>query len=143
MKNRKTLRRWIVLALVGAIASPGVAAAKNDPVKKAALGYVELGNAHLLYPDLVRAFIPTGSSSTLCLVTLSESNFAVRGTVVFCAPRVQDEVDGVLVTILLGEGFPPEWWDWDQDPNPELILSLTVHQQGARRYGPPAPWMGD
>jgi hypothetical protein len=79
--------------------------------------------------QVIRAFVPTRSSSRNCLATLNDTNTVAVGTVTFCALRVDQSlggVSGVLVSVF----FP-------QPPSPGLTLSVTVHQDGARRYGLP------
>ena len=79
--------------------------------------------------QVIRAFVPTRSSSQNCLATLNDTNNVAVGTVTFCALRVDQSlggVSGVLVSVF----FP-------QPPSPGLTLSVTVHQDGARRYGLP------
>ena len=79
----------------------------------------------------VRAFVPTGSLSTHCLATLSESNFAVPGISVFCAPREFQGQTGVLFSAFFPQPIPPG-----------LILSATIHQEHALRYGAPVFFCG-
>jgi hypothetical protein len=79
----------------------------------------------------VRAFVPTGSLSTNCLATLSESNQAVPGITVFCAPRVFQGQKGILFSAF----FP-------QPISSGLILSATIHQDYARGYGAPVFYPG-
>ena len=74
----------------------------------------------------VRAFVPTGSLSQHCLATLSESNFAIPGISVFCAPREFQGQQGIL----FGAFFP-------QPVPPGLILSATIYQEHAHGYGAP------
>jgi len=78
--------------------------------------------------SVVRFFILTNSSNQNCLVTLGESNYAGAGTVAFCgvrAPNISGGKPGIVVTVF----FP---WDVGSD----LVLSVTVHQNGAKGYGP-------
>ena len=80
-------------------------------------------------PSVIRAFILTGSSDPNCLVTLGESNNATAGTTVFCGvrmPSLSGGRPGIMITVL----FPAPVVD-------NLILTLTVHQNGAKRYGQP------
>jgi hypothetical protein len=93
---------------------------------------VLLTNAQVL-PDsgasVVRAFILTDSANPNCLVSLGESNNAVAGTVAFCGarqPSLYGGRPGVMITVFF--------------PGPvvgNLILTVTVHQNGARRYSQP------
>jgi hypothetical protein len=79
----------------------------------------------------VRAFVPTGSLNTNCLATLSESNNAVPGIVVFCAPREFDGQKGVLFSAFFPQPVPSG-----------LVLSATIYQQHAREYGAPVFYPG-
>ena len=93
-----------------------------------------IGTTRVLFGDsqvtknryAVRAFVPTGSSSTHCLATLSDSNFAIPGISVFCAPREFQGQNGVLFSAFYPEPIPDG-----------LILSATIYQEGARGYGAP------
>jgi hypothetical protein len=81
--------------------------------------------------NVIRAFVPTHSKSVNCLTSLNEigTNIPLPGIVVFCGEREPSgfgNVPGVLVSIF----FP-------QTPAPDLVMSVTLYQQGARRYGTP------
>ena len=64
----KETRRWaIALAVVSAITVPvayGSVAHTPNPVGR--IGYISLNETELLTPDLVRAFVPTGSKDQRC-----------------------------------------------------------------------------
>jgi hypothetical protein len=77
---------------------------------------------------LVRAFVPTGSSSPNCLATLNDTTFVVLGTQVFCAKRTSPTlgISGVLVTI-----------DYFQTVPSGYFTNFTLWQQGAIHYGQP------
>ncbi len=77
----------------------------------------------------VRAFVPTGSLHDNCLGTLAESNFAVPGISLFCAPRTFNGQNGILVSAFFSQPIPEELTDF--------LLAVTVYQEGARQYGPP------
>jgi hypothetical protein len=79
----------------------------------------------------VRAFVATGSLSDHCLATLSESNFAVPGITVFCAPREFQGQKGVLFSAFFPQPVPSG-----------LILSATVYQEHAIGYGAPVFFCG-
>lgn len=79
----------------------------------------------------VRAFVPTDSLSTHCLATLSESNFAVPGISVFCAPRELEGQQGVLFSAFFPQPIPAG-----------LVLSATIYQEHALRYGAPVFFCG-
>jgi hypothetical protein len=87
----------------------------------------------LLDPDqnfqVIRAFVPTGSTSQHCLATLNDTNFAPFGTILFCAPREPSgfgSVPGVLVSVF----FP-------EPPTIDITLTVTVYQEGSEKYGTP------
>jgi hypothetical protein len=91
---------------------------------------VNLTNAQVLPDDtaLVRAFIPTGSKTVKCLVTLNETTFVNSGTQVFCGQRTSALYGpGVLITIDYFQTSVP----------PDYGTSLTVWQEGAKYYGAP------
>ena len=78
-------------------------------------------------PDLVLVFVPTGSKSVNCLVTLNDTTFVVLGTQVFCAERTSPTLGpGVVVTI-----------DYFQNVPPGYFTDFTLLQQGATHYGQP------
>lgn len=80
-------------------------------------------------PSVVTAFILTNSADPNCLVTFGESNNAVAGTVAFCGvrtPSLYGGKPGVLVSVF----FPAPVVG-------NLILTMTVHQNGAKKYGQP------
>jgi hypothetical protein len=93
---------------------------------------VALTNTHLDPNEnnqVIRAFVPTRSNSQNCLATLNDTTDVALGTVTFCAQRVDQSlggVSGVLVSVF----FP-------QPPAPNLVLTVTIHQDGARKYGSP------
>jgi hypothetical protein len=66
----------------------------------------------------VRAFVPTGSVSQHCVATISESNFAVPGITVLCAPRDLAGQHGVLFSAFFPQPVPTG-----------LILSATLYQE--------------
>jgi hypothetical protein len=81
----------------------------------------------------IRAFVPTGSQSNKCLLTLGEFNAPLFSPTGFlgawataCAPRQLNGQNGVLISIFPGAPFPTG-----------LYVSLTVWHEGARRYGTP------
>jgi hypothetical protein len=91
---------------------------------------INLTNAQVLPEDsaLVRAFIPTGSSTQKCLVTLNETTFVSLGAQVFCGVRTSPTYGtGVLITISYFNSPVP----------PDYGTSLTLWQQGAKYYGAP------
>jgi hypothetical protein len=77
--------------------------------------------------QVIRAFVPTGTLNQNCLVTMGDTSFVALGTIVYCAPRQPAGLGkGIMVSV-----FYPE------PPPPGLTLSMTVLQQGAKRYGAP------
>jgi hypothetical protein len=81
--------------------------------------------------SVLRAFIPTGSTSVNCLVSLNEigTNAFPAGISAFCgerAPFAFGGVPGVLVSVFFPQPAPPD-----------LVLSMTLYQKGAQKYGPP------
>jgi hypothetical protein len=92
-----------------------------------------LTNAHVNPGEnnqVVRAFVPTGSRSPNCLVTLNETNNVALGIVLFCGerePAALGGVPGALISVF----FP------QPVRSPDLYLSVTLYQQGAGTYGAP------
>jgi len=135
MKNR-TIAICGVLLLLGALLlgfhPTGVAQTEVEGT----LNTVSLNfNASFLNPlegnNVIRAFVPTHSRSVNCLTSLNEigTSIPLNGIVVFCGEREPfgfGNVPGVLVSVF----FP-------QTPDPGLVMSVTLYQQGARRYGAP------
>ena len=92
-----------------------------------------LGNAHvdpLQNNQVVRAFVPTGSRSPQCLVTLNETNNFAFGTVVFCGEREPAGLGGVP-GVMISVFFPAPV------RSPDFFLSVTLYQRGASTYGAP------
>jgi hypothetical protein len=90
-----------------------------------------LTNAHVPAENnqAIRAFVATGSTSQNCLVSLNETNDVASGTVLFCGEREPASfggVPGVLVSVFFPEPVPPD-----------LVVSVTLYQQGASTYGAP------
>ena len=128
-------KRWLlvvlVLALCALLLSPRqILLAQDDDHPFSA--QVFLTNAHLDPNEnnqVIRAFVPTGSSSRNCLITMNDTSDVALGTITFCALRVDRSlggVSGVLVSVF-----------YPQPPAPNLTLTVTVHQDGAARYGQP------
>jgi hypothetical protein len=115
----------------------GVQGAQGPPGPRGGLGpmaYVEFGNDEM-EPNgqTLSAFVPTGSDSPACLVTLAESNFAVTGTTVYCGNRYFNGTWGIIVRVLFPSAVPSN----------DLILSTTVYQEGAQHYGAPVHYSGE
>ena len=87
----------------------------------------------VLFDNVVRAWVQTGSSSPNCLMTLADAYWWNNGnlsgftTTTFCSGRSY-RGGGVLVTIHLPE-VPPPGSDWN--------IAYTIYQQGAKGYAPP------
>ena len=79
----------------------------------------------------MRAFVTTGSLSDHCLATLSESNFPLAGTTVFCAPRVFQGNQGILFSVFFPQPVPTG-----------IFLSAALYQEGAQGYGTPVFYPG-
>jgi hypothetical protein len=77
--------------------------------------------------QVLHAFVPTGSTNRNCLMTLGDTSFVALGTLSFCAPRNPAAFgEGVLISVFYPQPAPPD-----------LTLSLTLYQEGAKRYGAP------
>jgi hypothetical protein len=130
---RLTRAAFLAIASVSLIV-PLHASVANDDVPFST--YISLTNEHVL-PDtgdsVVRAFVLTRSSKPTCLVTPGESNDAVAGVVVFCGvrnPTLYGGKPGIMITVFFPGPVP--------DP---LVFTLTLHQDGAKVYGPAVPCM--
>jgi hypothetical protein len=129
-------RRLLAFALVVAAAVLGIPLAhaafnEDHPAGSIGAGYVVLGPEHLSNPSALDAFIPTQSPSQRCLVTFSESNFAIPGNAVHCVARNVDGVDGIRLYVPLAGEAPSD-----------VVLALTVYQQFAKGYGTPVLYTG-
>lgn len=135
MKNR-TIAVCGVLLFLGALLFGFRPAGVAQTEREGSLNTVSLNfDASYLNPlegnNVIRAFVPTHSKSVNCLTSLNEigTNIPLPGIVMFCGEREPSgfgNVPGVLVSIF----FP-------QTPAPDLVVSVTLYQQGARRYGIP------
>jgi hypothetical protein len=104
---------------------------------------VVLTQEHLDGVRLVRAFVETGSDSTVVLCTFNENSpgfGAVRltGLTLFCRQRTVDfgegPIQGVGIAVFLPGTFqPPQGF----------ALQVTVLHQGAQFYGEVRPCPGD
>jgi hypothetical protein len=92
---------------------------------------IELTGRHILDRQIISAFVPTGSTSKKCLLTLAESNSAAPGATVFCAYRRYRGANGVIVRI-----YP------SAPPPASVRMEVTIYQQDARRYGRPILYTG-
>lgn len=76
----------------------------------------------------VSAFIPTGSSSNVCLVTLGDSNIYFTGpSPAICIQRTFQGRNGIVIIVIPYFGTLPA----------DMVLRVTVYQQGAHGYGQP------
>lgn len=81
----------------------------------------------------VDAFIPTGSDSDVCLVTLGDSNgYSAGPSPAICVTRIFQGQKGVRIIVI------PYFAQFPSD----LVLNVTVYQRGARRYGQPVLYTG-
>jgi hypothetical protein len=117
----------LLLSLV--VSNTSRVAAQDDGPFAAYIGFTDAQ----LRPDraAVRAFVPTGSLSPICLATLSESTNPVPGTTVFCAPRSFNGQNGILVSLFFPQPMPTGFF-----------VSATVHQDHANTYGSPVFYPG-
>jgi hypothetical protein len=128
----KELRRWVIaLAVVSAITVPvAYGSAAHTPSPVGLMGYVQLNDSELIAPDLIRAFVPTGSNDQRCLVTFSETTIDSVGPAPFCGARTVNGVNGLLITVPL------------EAPTANVYLAFTVFQQFAKSYGQPTLYTG-
>jgi len=111
---------------------PGSTAGTGNDEYLSGIAYVSLTNAQV-NPDennqVIRAFIPTGSQSPKCLVTMNDTNNFAYGTVLFCGERAPSGfggIPGIWISIFFPEPVVPN-----------LVMEVTVKQEGARYYGSP------
>ena len=99
----KELRRWVVaFAVVSAVTVPvAYGSVAHTPSPVGTMGYIQLDNSELIAPDLMRAFVPTGSTDQRCLVTFSETTIDSIGPAPFCGARTVNGVHGLLISINL------------------------------------------
>ena len=128
----KELRRWVVaFAVVSAVTVPvAYGSVAHTPSPVGTMGYIQLDNSELIAPDLMRAFVPTGSTDQRCLVTFSETTIDSIGPAPFCGARTVNGVHGLLITIPL------------EAATDHLYVALTVFQQLAKSYGQPTLYTG-
>lgn len=97
-------------------------------------GRVLLTQAELKSPSVIRAFIETDSTNLPCLVTLAESNDAVPGQTVYCAPRDFNGQHGLLISVFYPQDAVPL--------GPDLVVVVSVYQDSAQQYGAPVLYPG-
>ncbi len=79
--------------------------------------------------QVIRAFVPTGSTSGDCLSTLNDTNTFPFPNALFCGDRTPSAfggVPGVTVSIFL-----------PQPATPGFAVRATLYQRGAKTYGAP------
>ena len=120
---------FMVLLMVG---FNHAGSAQQHPGVPIGAGPINFSGEHLKAGGFeLSAFVETGSTSLNCLCTLRESNFAVFGTVLFCAPRGFEGKDGVFVHVFFPFPAPAN-----------LIHQITLYQEGAKGYGSPVLFPG-
>jgi hypothetical protein len=128
----------VILLLLGLLSVQSVAFGSNQGAErekgttKIFAGYIVLTEEHRFNFTEVRAFVPTDSLSPVCLVTLAESDSAVPGQTVYCGRRIVDGVAGVNLHIFYPDELPDQF-----------LVTLTVYQDGAKRYGEPVLYTGE
>lgn len=81
--------------------------------------------------SVIRAFVATGSKSVNCLTSMNEilTDITPTSITVFCGERQPvafGNVPGILVSVF-----------FTQPPPSDFTMSLTLYQQGAKKYAPP------
>ena len=117
---------------------PAGPAGPPGPQSLPATEYRDLTTAQIdpTVPTEIRAFIPTGSASPKCLVTLAEGiTPAGIGSTLFCGTRNYNGVDGIYVHIFLSSAVT-------LPATPVYLLSVTVYQEAAKSYGQPTLYAG-
>jgi hypothetical protein len=138
LAKKKYLFVVVVVLLLGLLSVQSAAfvsaqgPGREPGIPRIRAGYIRLTEEHRFNPTEVRAFIATDSSSPICLVTLAESDSAVPGTTVYCGPRVVEGVAGVNIHIFYPDDLPDHF-----------LVTLTVYQDDAKRYGEPVLYTGD
>jgi hypothetical protein len=121
----------VVLFRQPMFAQIGTTESEGDNLNTVSLTFTSAHLDPLEGNQVVRAFVPTGSKSVNCLATLSEirSNSWPAGISLFCAEREPfafGGVPGMLVSVFFTQPAPPD-----------LAVSVTLYQQGAKKYGAP------
>ncbi len=93
---------------------------------------IDLDSSYLAWADTMRVFVPTGSTSPNCLVTLRESNDGANIRPVFCGPRTLNGRSGVLLTLF-----------FINPPASNVVVGLTLYHHGARFYSSPELYNGE
>jgi hypothetical protein len=113
----------------GPVGQQGPTGPQGLPGKLSPAARIALTAAHVDpgSPTEIKAFVPTDSSSTVCLATLAESTNAPGPPTVFCGQRNYLGVNGIFVHVV----YPTP------ASNPALLVMLTVYQESAQRYNAP------
>jgi hypothetical protein len=131
------MRRSFALVLAGmvvGVAGLAVAGAgRSTALEPSSLrtARVVLRQDDLETPTTVAAWVPTGSRSRKCIVTLLESNAATYGQTIFCGLRFVHGEPGVWLHIFL-----------PFEPPSRFRFDVAVYQQGAEGYGRARPCPG-
>jgi hypothetical protein len=113
----------------GPVGQQGPPGAQGLPGKLSPAARIALTSAHVDpgSPTEIKAFIPTDSSSVICLATLAEAMNTPGHPMVYCGQRNYLGVNGIFVHLFYQ--LPAS--------NPALLVNLTVYQESAQRYGAP------
>ncbi len=122
------LLKWLatVALLLLVLAFTPLAGAQLIPGVPIGAGQVTLDSSVVNADGNIDAFIPTGSDSANCLVTLGDGNIYGSGpSPAICVPRTFQDQKGIrIIVIPYFSAFPTD-----------LTLSVTVYQLGAHGYG--------
>jgi hypothetical protein len=131
-KRNRLIASALVLALILVLAVSSMAfGGKAEGQARSPYGYVSVDENFIAYgtDSVIEAFVPTSSTSPKCLVTLGESGtIAAAGTTVFCGARNVGGQDYLYVHIFFNSSLPAQF-----------DMTMTVFQEGARRYGEAIP----
>jgi len=130
-KMKSLIGAMSVAGMAAVLLFSGISSAETPGVSiPIGAGHVELNESFVFAGGFeVDAFVPTGSGSDRCLVTLSESDFAIAGTTVYCGVRQVDAQLGIFIHVFLPVPAPQHF-----------VITLTVYQEFAREYGQPIPF---
>lgn len=132
MRLTKTMKSFLLVAAAVAVTGsrPAIFAQSAAPATPSHATQVFLTNAQLDPNEslqVIRAFVRTGTLNQNCQVTMGDTSFVANGTIIFCAPRQPVGLGkGILVSVF-----------YPQPPPDGLTLSMTLVQDGARKYAAP------
>jgi hypothetical protein len=131
MFGRKPAWYFLLAALLLTLSVLGVGqSAPGIPIGAAS---VKLDYSVVNLAGQVDAFIPTGSDSSVCLVTFGDSNIYAAGpSPAICVQRTFQEQKGIRIIVIPYFGAIPT----------DLTLNLTIYQLGAHGYGQPVLYTG-